>query len=142
MADVSKIRVDGVDYDVKDSTARNAVNNLTVVSQNATVLSGDSDLNDVVTVGFYTYSAASSTTIANSPKGATQSSLIVLPRLSSNSKTNKIQIVITAENNVYVRQLMDGTWYEWTECSLPSVTSNDNGKILKVVNGVWTAVAE
>ena len=25
---------------------------------------------------------------------------------------------------------------------LPSVTTADNGKILKVVNGVWTAVAE
>lgn len=26
--------------------------------------------------------------------------------------------------------------------SLPKVTSSDNGKILKVVNGVWTAVSE
>lgn len=25
---------------------------------------------------------------------------------------------------------------------LPEVTSSDNGKILKVVNGVWTAVVE
>ncbi len=140
MSDISKINVDGIDYDVKDEVARNKSN--IAVSQNATVLPSDSNLNNITDVGFYTYSAASSTTIANSPKGSTQSSLIVLPRLSGNSKTNKIQIIITAENNIYVRHLMDGTWYNWTECSLPVVTSNDNGKILKVVNGVWTAVAE
>ena len=26
--------------------------------------------------------------------------------------------------------------------ALPTVSTSDNGKILKVVNGVWTAVAE
>lgn len=29
-----------------------------------------------------------------------------------------------------------------TSSMLPKVTTSDNGKILKVVNGVWTAVAE
>lgn len=40
---------------------------------------------------------------------------------------------VTYANNFY---------YNEVPVMLPSVTTSDNGKILKVVNGVWTAVAE
>lgn len=39
----------------------------------------------------------------------------------------------------------DGTAKKWknaTVVMLPSVSSDDNGKVLKVVEGVWTAVEE
>ena len=45
------------------------------------------------------------------------------------------------ENKLYTFVVSSGNgWYHGEYYALPSVTTDDNGKILRVVNGVWTAV--
>lgn len=92
-----------------------------------TVVDSSHDLNDYCSVGVYTYSAGSAETIANVPEKA-QGTLVVLPRLVANDPANVIQIVISRENNIYVRNRYDGSWKGWdktaSESALNSAISN------------------
>ena len=48
---------------------------------------------------------------------------------------------VTSDDNGKVLKVVNGSWDKGDEATeLPAVTSDDNGKILKVVNGAWAVV--
>ena len=140
MADVSKIRVDGVDYDMKDVTARQSL----LYKVGFSYYPGD--MNELVTNGVYRlhtnlnlppevqYSQA--LVMRGQPEGDTCAQLVI-PYASAKMMFRGGRL----QNNTWIWQDW-ATVYSDKNSTLPSVTTADNGKILKVVNGVWTAVAE
>ncbi len=78
----------------------------------ATVIPSGANLNDYSDIGMYIYSAGSAAAMTNVPEVA-QGTLLVLPRLSNDDPNNIIQLVISRENSVYVRNKYDGTWKDW-----------------------------
>lgn len=83
-------------------------------SKNAETITEYANLDDFKNIGIYTYSYGAASTISNVPEIA-QGTLFVLPRLLSSNSANKIQILVTQNSNVYVRNLMDGTWQDWNK---------------------------
>jgi hypothetical protein len=81
-------------------------------AKGAVVLAPNADMNTLTVVGMYTYSAASAATIANAP-AATQGTLFVLPRLSNTAAGNRIQIVVSQNNFIYMRNMVDDAWSDW-----------------------------
>jgi len=106
LSDVADITAMNENWDVIDEALANAA------SESVTVIGGYIDLNDLYEVGEYTYSAASAATMSNVPEQA-QGTLIILPRLIENDPDNIIQVVITRENSIFIRNKYDGTWKEW-----------------------------
>lgn len=49
---------------------------------------------------------------------------------------------VDAEDNGKVLKVVDGAWGKGSDESLPDVTASDNGKVLKVANGEWGAGEE
>jgi hypothetical protein len=50
---------------------------------------------------------------------------------------------VTTDDNAKLLTVVEGKWNKATApVELPAVTADDNGKVLKVVDGAWTAVAE
>ena len=47
---------------------------------------------------------------------------------------------VTAGDNGKVLKVVGGAWSAAAEAELPTVTAADNGKVLTVVNGAWSAV--
>ena len=90
----------------------------------ASTIPSGADLNDYTTLGMYTYSSSSAASIANAPDPA-QSTLLVLPRLTPDAHENRIQVLISLTEKVYVRNLQDGVWREWRAV----LTQNDKPKI-------------
>ena len=140
MADVSKIRVDGVDYDVKDITARNDL--MKKVSMG--YYSGDMD--NLTESGIYELYENT-----NLPSSCNYSQAIVCKGLSASTSCFQLVIDRNSTTAIYRGGAKNGdtwTWQDWAtiysdkKSPLPTVTTSDNGKVLKVVNGVWTAVAE
>lgn len=151
MSDISKINVDGVDYDVKDVTARTSLDNKCqkgIVSLKATVSTNDS-LNTFIdnlynTAGDGNMSVGRlelSVSGLNLPGG---SWLVIV----SNDRTTygfalALRYGTEKELLMYSNCKTNGEWKGWQQIlQLPQITTSDNGKVLKVVNGVWTAVAE
>jgi hypothetical protein len=64
-------------------------------------------------VGLYVYSANDSNSIINTPEKV-QSTMVVLPRLMADNSANRIQIVLTQTNHLYIRNLAENTWAGWT----------------------------
>lgn len=71
------------------------------------------DLNNYVDVGIFTYSASNSASITNTPEQA-QSTMLVLPRLTADDTANRVQLVLTQTNHLYMRHKAEGTWAGWT----------------------------
>lgn len=71
------------------------------------------NLDTYTEVGMYVYSASNSTSITNTPEKA-QSTMLVLPRLMKDSPANRVQLVITQTNHLYMRHLAENTWDGWT----------------------------
>lgn len=44
---------------------------------------------------------------------------------------------VTTDDDGKVLKVVDGAWNKGTDDGLPEVTSDDNNKIMKVINGVW-----
>lgn len=162
MADVSKIRVDGVDYDIKDNTARTevtpierggtgnttAINAINALLKRSTLnLNNQSNVNTILDTGVrMVYFEDSSFDISTLNLPAKYGILFVL-----NAAPYISQIFFNVASGTYhYRTSVNSgtTWTDWRKLydsnnnPLPTVTTSDNGKILKVVNGVWTAVAE
>lgn len=78
----------------------------------ATIIPADADLNDYTTIGVYTFASAAAATISNCPDTA-QSTLLVLPRLTNEAYGNRIQVLISLTEKVYIRNLQDNVWREW-----------------------------
>ena len=146
MADISKIRVDDIDYDVKDVVAREKLESLVSFSIDA---STDEELINLL------QSAYDSTKTGDVKIGRIyiRNNSTQLPGghwlavLSNTWDTYGFLIAIKYNSNgiPQIRYLnyWDNSWGEWVNLRpLPVVSSSDNGKILKVVDGVWTAVAE
>lgn len=81
-------------------------------SKTAETITENANLDDYKNLGIYVYSYGAASTISNVPEVA-QGTLFVLPRLLSSNSANKIQIIVTQNSNVYIRNLMDGTWQDW-----------------------------
>lgn len=77
------------------------------------VLTANADLDDYIDVGMYTCSLSTAGTIANAPE-VNQFTLFVLPRLKDSDTSNRIHVVITQSNIIYVRNLVDGVWGGWS----------------------------
>jgi len=87
-------------------------NDINAFSKDAVSIGENADLNDYTTIGMYIYSASAAASLTNAPEVA-QGTLIVLPRLTNTAAENRIQIVITMNENVYLRNLQDGVWHAW-----------------------------
>ena len=101
--------------DAADITAMNPNwdkidNELKAVRQAVSITSGN--LNNYVDVGMYVYSASNSTSIVNTPEQV-QSTLLVIPRLLPDDSTNRVQMVLTQTNHLYLRNLAEGNWGSW-----------------------------
>ena len=79
----------------------------------ATTIRAGSNLNEFTDIGMYVYSSADSASIGNAPEKA-QSTMLVMPRLLPNDTNNRVQVVITQTNTLYIRNLTGGTWEVWT----------------------------
>ena len=212
MADVSKVRVDGVDYDVKDTYARDELklklSNITINIQNGShrklvIALCDTALGDVVLNSY-----SEGLLFANRANGLRSAALSLINVSSKYSGDNTIYASLLSmlptsyaylkpctftyngktygglelylgdatydtlefigatnfnmfsipywdtQNNTAINEevanslsydtVTESTYFYYNQIPvmLPSVTTSDNGKILKVVNGVWTAVAE
>lgn len=71
-------------------------------------------LDSYTDVNMYVYSAGNSQNIANVPEKA-QSTMLVLPRLLPDDPQNRVQIIITQTNNLYIRNYTGGTWEKWSQ---------------------------
>lgn len=164
MGDISKIKVDDIEYDVKDAVARtklgtvdateigyldgvtsNIQTQLNGKQRNAVKIEPNQDLNDLISVGTYFCSA-----------NVTSESLVNCPTtyaftLNVAYHAGYYQRLVTYRSDtpeIYFRNYANSAWGNWfkeyttVDSPLPVVTTADNGKVLKVVNGVWTAVAE
>lgn len=170
MADVSKIRVDGVDYDVKDATARTEITPIERGGTGSTTQSQALSNLKAAPQAFVSYEANVNTTDeldnalqtmynlagyggvkigrindinGNTTFGGGEWLIIV----SNSWQQYGFAIAIKYTNNnapyIFTRSYWNKNWGNWVKTvNLPTVTTSDNGKILKVVNGVWTAVAE
>ena len=140
MADISKIRVDGIDYNVKDVTARSLTpSDIGALPLDGGTLSGTFiGLNDGKSEvqSFNTSTCMAVRNINNSDNNIRK--LAVYSYLGKPNIGESIQLfdVVDGISTSYK------IYGEHNSAMLPKVTSEDNGKILKVVNGVWTAVAE
>ena len=83
---------------------------LKAIRQAVSITSGN--LNTYVDVGMYVYSESNSTNIVNVPEQV-QSTLLVIPRLLPDDSTNRVQMVLTQTNHLYLRNLAEGTWGSW-----------------------------
>ena len=79
----------------------------------AKTIRAGADLNQITDIGMYVYSAADSASIGNTPEKA-QSTMLVMPRLLPNDTNNRVQVVITQTNTLYIRNFTGGTWEVWT----------------------------
>lgn len=146
MSDISKINVDGIDYDIKDVFARNQLDSLVSfsidVSNDEQLMSSlqkvyDSTKNGDIKLGRI-YIKNESAAI---PGGHW---LAIL----SNTWSNYGFVICIKYNSNGLPQFRyinywEDAWGAWENIRpLPRVSSADNGKILKVVDGAWTAVAE
>lgn len=150
MADISKIRVDEIDYDVKDAVARTKLGNVSdtdVQTQlnnklpiNQTSIPKGANLNSYTTPGFYCCKYNSD---ASSLLNCPTTNAFFLEVGFHSGWSQRLTEYKSTNPRIYVRNTATSGWGQWYEIpSLPVVTADDNGKILKVVNGVWTAVAE
>lgn len=89
-----------------------AHNDVGAIGKNAVELAATADMDTLIDVGMYTYSAAAATTIKNAP-AATQGTLLVLPRLTNTAYGNRIQVVFSQNENIYMRNMVDNTWNAW-----------------------------
>jgi hypothetical protein len=145
MSDISKINVDGIDYDIKDAIARNELSKK--LDGNPVNIADNTNLNTLTKTGFYYCSSNSrASSLINCP---TDQSFFM--QVGIYYYNHYYQRIITFQKNVpeiYFRNGGGDSWGEWlkeyttVDSPIPSVTAADNGKILKVVNGKWTAVAE
>jgi hypothetical protein len=71
-------------------------------------------LDSYTDVNMYVYSAGNSQNIANVPEKA-QSTLLVLPRLLPDDTANRVQVVITQTNTLYIRNRTGSVWGEWSQ---------------------------
>lgn len=140
MSDISKIRVDNIDYNVKDSFARNNLENKVPTGY----YSGD--MNELTTPGMYELNENS-----NLPSTCNYSQVIVCKGTPTATSCFQLAIDRNSATAIYRGGAKSGdtwNWQEWAtlysdkKSPVPVVTTADNGKVLKVVNGVWTAVAE
>ena len=83
---------------------------LKAIRQAVSITSGN--LNTYVDVGMYVYSTSNSTNIVNVPEQL-QSTLLVIPRLLPDDSTNRVQMVLTQTNHLYLRNLAEGIWGSW-----------------------------
>lgn len=54
--------------------------------------------------------------------------------------SSKVLPDVTSEDNGKVLKVTEGSWGVGSDNSLPDVTSEDNGRLLQVVNGSWAVV--
>lgn len=64
-------------------------------------------------VNMYVYSTANSNNITNTPEKV-QSTMLVLPRLQADNPDNRVQMILTQSSHLYIRNLADGDWGDWT----------------------------
>lgn len=100
-----------------------------------------SDFNNVTEAGLYYYS--NNTT--NRPTGTTIGGTCLVLKFSDNYYTQiafSLAGATATNQKMYIRHKIGGTWQAWyvvNETELPAVTSSDDGKVLRVVNGEWSA---
>lgn len=151
MADVSKIRVDGVEYDVKDSVARDKLLNtapkklssmgFSVSTTEKLTESLTKMLNEATSEGLCIGHINISGT--NTPLYGGEWCVIVGNTWDSYGFAIAIKYANGIKPDIFMCSYWGKVWSDWFRVFyLPAVTSADNGKVLKVVNGVWTAVAE
>lgn len=101
------------------------------IAKDATIVGRGGDLNNCVEIGLYTWSGADSPTIANCPEN-TEGTMQVLPRLVNykSNPANLTQLVITQQNNIYIRTLASGVWSAWSK-----VLRKDDLEIIPIANG-------
>lgn len=69
-------------------------------------------LDTYTAIGTYVYSMGNSPNIGNTPEVA-QSTMLVFPRLMPDSTSDRVQIVFTQNNSMYIRNLIGGVWNDW-----------------------------
>ena len=85
---------------------------INALSQNAQSLSSGANLDGCNDIGMYTGAASASAEITNVPEKS-QGTMMTLPRMLTNSVVNRVQIVFTQNNNIYVRNKIDDVWNGW-----------------------------
>lgn len=84
------------------------------LAKEATSVSSGTNLNTCTEIGTYTWSSVDSTGIGNCPELNAQAVMFVVSGLLTNP-TNLTQIVITQNNRMYIRQLIDSVWGNWSD---------------------------
>lgn len=141
MSDISKINVDGVDYDVKDATARKLCGFFYDVNTSEEIDAKLQEAYNSIGVGEFKFGKFNSSSL----HGLTGGEWVVFLSNSWNSYGFVIAIQYNTGGgpNIKYRNYYNNAWTDWVSLRpLPIVTTSDNGKVLKVVNGVWTAIAE
>lgn len=151
MSDISKINVDGVDYDVKDTIARDKLLNTAPkkLSLYGFSVSTTEKLTEALTKMF---NEATSEGISigyinisgtETPLYGGEWCVIVSNTWNAYGFALAFKYQTNTLPDMFACSCSNKTWGQWVKVShLPTVSTSDNGKILKVVNGVWTAVAE
>lgn len=96
----------------------------------------DTNVDDYTDVGMYTYSYAASVTVTNIPEKS-QGTLFVLPRMVNGNASNLMQVVLTQNSNLYLRNKIEGVWGDWIKIR----SSNDVIPIANGGTGATTAAA-
>lgn len=83
------------------------------------IIINSSDLNDIVTPGFY--NAAGSNTVTNKPSGVDNFGLLVIHNAAGKHYTQ----YLTTSNITYRRTCTNGTWSSWEVCEYTDTTYED-----------------
>ena len=121
-ADTVSVTVDPANT-INAAQAQRMIEGMAVLKTAAIVGSND-DLNDYNDVGIYTYSAGSASTIKNAPEVGVQSTMVVLPRLLADDENNRIQIIATGNDRVFIRNKYNGSWNAWERAATLTELNN------------------
>lgn len=108
---------------INATQAQQMIEDMAILSTAAIVGSND-DLNDYTDVGIFTYSAGSASTIKNAPETGVQSTMVVLPRLLAEDENNRIQIVATGNDRIFIRNKYNGLWNAWERAATLTELNN------------------